>query len=128
MHGDVSLVLRVGISVSNYAFKWGQSISMGEVLYSTKWVNYSALPRALLLFVPFLGASKCNTSQIREKDVTSALGAHLLVRQHNNQPKIGICSRRDIGEGAQPGWNVWDGHRTIVWGIKLSDTKKWLWS
>ncbi len=46
MHGDVSPVLRASISVSNLAFKWGEIISMGEVLYSTKWVKYSTLPRA----------------------------------------------------------------------------------
>ncbi len=27
-------------------FKWGQSIDMGEVLYSTKWVKYSTLLQA----------------------------------------------------------------------------------
>ncbi len=76
-----------------------------------------------LLFVPLFGAPKCNTSQIRERDVTLALGGHLLVRQHNNQPKVGICGMRDIGEGVQPGQNMWDEHRTIVWGSELSNEK-----
>ncbi len=74
----------------------------------------------LLLFVPLFGASKRNTSKIRERDVTSALGGHLLVGQHNNQPKVGVCSRRDIGKGARPGRNMWGRHHTIVWGGKLS--------
>jgi hypothetical protein len=39
MHGDASAVLGASISVSNLALKWGKSISMGEVFYSTKWVN-----------------------------------------------------------------------------------------
>ncbi len=39
-------MLGVSISAWNLAFKWGQSIGMGEVLYSTKWVKYSTLPRA----------------------------------------------------------------------------------
>jgi hypothetical protein len=38
MHGDVSPVLGLSNSESNLALKWGESISMGEVLYSTKWV------------------------------------------------------------------------------------------
>ncbi len=46
VHGDVSPVLGPSISVSNLAFKWWESISMGEVLYSTKWVKYSTLPQA----------------------------------------------------------------------------------
>jgi hypothetical protein len=46
MHGDVSPVLVVSISVLNLALKWEESISLCEVLYSTKWVKYSALPRA----------------------------------------------------------------------------------
>ncbi len=78
----------------------------------------------LLLFVHLFGAPKCNTSTIRERDVTLALGGHLLVGQHNNQPKVGICGRRDIGEGARSGWNVWGGRHTIVWGGKLSNDKK----
>jgi hypothetical protein len=45
-HGDASAVLRVSISVSNLALKWGERICMGEVLYSTKWVKYSAQQQA----------------------------------------------------------------------------------
>jgi hypothetical protein len=43
MYVDASAVLGASIGVSNLALKWGESISMGEVLYSTKWVKYSAL-------------------------------------------------------------------------------------
>jgi hypothetical protein len=46
MHGDASAVLGASISASNLALKWGESISMGEVLYSTKWVKYSTLMQA----------------------------------------------------------------------------------
>jgi hypothetical protein len=77
-----------------------------------------------LLFVPSFGAPKCNTSKIRERDVTSALGGHLLVRHHNNQPKVGVHGTRNIGKGAQPGKNVWGGCHTIVWGGKLSNKKQ----
>ncbi len=70
-----------------------------------------------------LGHQTCNTSKIRERDMTLALGGHLLVRQHNNQPKVGICGRRDIGEGARSGRNVWGRCHTIVWGGKLSNKK-----
>jgi hypothetical protein len=45
-HGDVSPVLGASISVSNLAFEWGGSNSMGEVLYATKWVKYSTLQQA----------------------------------------------------------------------------------
>jgi hypothetical protein len=56
----------------------------------------------LLLFYPLFGAPKCNPSRNRERDwvLVLAFGGHLLVGQHNNQPKVGICDRRDIGEGA----------------------------
>ena len=39
MYDGVSAVLRGGIIVSDLALKWGQSISMGWLHYSTKWVN-----------------------------------------------------------------------------------------
>jgi hypothetical protein len=77
----------------------------------------------LLLFVPLFGVPKCNTLKIRERDVTSALGGHLLVGQHNNQPKVGVRGRRDIGEGARTGQNVWGRRHTIVWGSELSNKK-----
>jgi hypothetical protein len=77
----------------------------------------------LLLFVPLFGAPKRNTSKIRKRDVTLALGGHLLVGQHNNQQKDGICGRKNIVEGAQPGRNVWGGRHTIAWGGKLSNKK-----
>jgi hypothetical protein len=76
-----------------------------------------------MLFVPLFGAPKHNTSKIRERSVTSALDGHLLVVQHNNRPKVGVRGKRDIGEGAQPGWNVWGGRHIIVWGSKLSNEK-----
>ncbi len=63
------------------------------------------------------------THQKLERDVTSALGGHLLVRQHSNQPKVGVCGRRDIGECAQTGRNMWGGRCTIIWGGKLSNKK-----
>ena len=72
------------------------------------------------LFYPSFGVLKRNPLKNRERDGVSALGGHLLVGQHNNQPKVGVHSGRDIGEGAQPGWNMWDRHRTIVWGGELS--------
>jgi hypothetical protein len=43
----VSAVLGAIISVLNLALKWGQSIRMGEVLYSTKWVNSSTAKSVL---------------------------------------------------------------------------------
>ncbi len=57
--------------------------------------------------------------------MTLALGGHLLVGQHNNQLKVGVCGMRDIGEGARPGRNVWEGHHTIVWGGKLRKKTSW---
>jgi hypothetical protein len=67
---------------------------------------------------------KHNTLNIRERDVTLVLGGHFLVGQHNNQPKVGVCGKRDIEEGAQSGQNMWGGHPTIIWGGKLSNKKK----
>ncbi len=66
----------------------------------TRWAALDALS---LLFVPSFQAPKRNTSKITERDATLALGGHLLVGQHNNQPKVSVRSRRDIGEGAQSG-------------------------
>ncbi len=86
--------------------------------------RHSASGALSLLFVPSFGAPKRNTSKIRERNVTLALGGHLLVRQHNNQPKVGVRGRRDIGEGAWSGRNVWGGRHTIVWGGNWA-TKKW---
>ncbi len=77
-----------------------------------------------LLFVPLFRAPKHNTSKIRERDVDSALSGHLLVGQHNNQPKAGVRGRRDDGEGARSGRNIWGGRHAIVWGGKLSNKKK----
>jgi hypothetical protein len=76
-----------------------------------------------LLFVPLFGAPKPNTSKIRERDVTSALGGHHLVGQHKNQPKVDVRGRRDIAEDARPGQNVWGRRHTIAWGGKLSNKK-----
>ncbi len=45
-HGDVSAVFGASISVLNLALKWGQSIRMDEVPYSTKWVKYNTLLQA----------------------------------------------------------------------------------
>ncbi len=87
----------------------------------------AALGVLLLLFVTLFGVPKRNTSKIRERDVTLALGGHLLVRQHNNQPKVGVCGRRGVGEGARSGRNVWGRHHTIVWGGKLSNKKNTSW-
>jgi hypothetical protein len=42
------------------------------------------------LFYPLFGAPKHNPSKNREMDEVLALGGHLFVGQHNNQPKIGI--------------------------------------
>jgi hypothetical protein len=65
-----------------------------------QWHNVTGL--LLPLFYPLFGAPKCNQLENRERDRVSALGGHLLVGQHNNQPKVGIRGRRDIGEGTQP--------------------------
>jgi hypothetical protein len=90
-------------------------------LWVCRWHNASG---ALLpLFYPSFGAQKNNPSKNRERDGVLTLGGHLLVGQHNNQPKFGICGRRDIEEGARPGRNVWGRRRAIVWGGKLSNKK-----
>jgi hypothetical protein len=170
MHGNASAMLGASISGTNLAFKWGESISMGEVLYSTKMVKYKALlqdstqdtttthnshheppppyPSAALALslhgnilhgpkswrrcslwvhrwrnasgalLPHInslfGVPKCNPLKNRERDRVSALGGHLLGGQHNNQPKVGVCGRKDIGEGAGPGWYMWGGRHTII--------------
>jgi hypothetical protein len=94
-------------------------ILKGSLRKKTHHASGALLP----IFYPTFGAPKHNPSKNREREGVSALGGHLLVGQHNNQPKVGVCGRRDIGEGVQPGRNVWGGRRTIVWGGKLSKEK-----
>jgi hypothetical protein len=78
-----------------------------------------------LLFVPLFGVPECNTPKIEERDVTLALGGHLLVGQNNNKPKVGVCGRRDTGVGARPGQNLWDGHHRIhLTGLSKTFFKK----
>ncbi len=105
----------------------------GNILHGPKswycrslWVHWLRNASGALspLFHPLFRAPKCNPSKNRERDGVSALGGHLLVIQHNNQPKVSFYGRRDIGEGARPGRNVWGGRRTIVRGGKLSNNKK----
>jgi hypothetical protein len=78
---------------------------------------------ALVAVCSFVWGAKTQHIKIRERDVTLALGGHPLVGQHNNQPKVGIHGKRDIGKGARSGRNVWGGRHTIVWGSKLSNKK-----
>jgi hypothetical protein len=58
---------------------------------------------ALLSFV--WGAKTQPIKKLREGWV-SVLGGQLLVGQHNNQLKVGVRGRRNIGEGARPWQNV----------------------
>jgi hypothetical protein len=104
----------------------------GNILHGPKslcrcslWVRQwrDALGALLPLFYPLFGVPKCKPSKNRERIGVLALGGHRLVEQHNNQLKVGVCGRRDIGEGARPGRNVWGGRRTIIWGGKLSNKK-----
>jgi hypothetical protein len=74
--------------------------------------------------VPLLGAMKCEPSKNKEKVGVLAIGGHCLVIKHNNQPKVGILSRSSVGEGAQPGRNVWRGRGPVVFTIKWSVKKK----
>ncbi len=78
----------------------------------------------LAALLSFVWGTKMQPIKNREREGVSAFGGHLLVGQHNNQPKFGVRGRRDIGEGAQPGQKcVWDKCHTIVWGTKLSNNK-----
>ncbi len=79
---------------------------------------------ALATLLSFVWGAKKQSIKNRDRDGVSALGGHLLVGQHNNQPKVGVCGRRDIEEGSWPGWNVWGGCRAIIWGGKLSNNAK----
>ncbi len=65
-----------------------------------------------MLFVTANGAIVCWN---RERGRAQALGGRRLVGQHINQPKVGVCSRKDIGEGAQPWGNVWGRCGAIIW-------------
>jgi hypothetical protein len=45
----------------------------------------------------------------REKNGALALGGCSLSATHNNQLGVGGRVRRDVGEEARWGWNVWEG-------------------
>jgi hypothetical protein len=64
------------------------------------------------------------TKIMREEDEAMAVGCHHSMKGYNNQPNIGVLNGDDIGEGAQPQWNMFGGHFTFVWGDKLSGKNK----
>jgi hypothetical protein len=45
----------------------------------------------------------------REENGALALGGRRLSATHNNQLGVGGLGRRDVGEEACGGWNVWEG-------------------
>jgi hypothetical protein len=57
---------------------------------------------------PF-GTPKYTTSNNREENGALALGGRRLLATHNNQLGVGSRGRRDVGEEARGGWNVWEG-------------------
>jgi hypothetical protein len=50
----------------------------------------------------------------REGDGAMAVGGCRSIWGHNNQPKVGVGSGRDIGEGARPRLNVCGGRFAVV--------------
>jgi hypothetical protein len=49
--------------------------------------------------------------------------AAVFLNSNNNQPKVGICGGRDIGDGMRLWWNVLERHFCIVWGGKIGNKK-----
>ncbi len=52
-----------------------------------------------------------------------ALGYQCLVGRHNNQLKVDVGGGGCIGEGARPGWNVWEDVVALFWAAN-GTTKK----
>ncbi len=57
---------------------------------------------------PF-GTPKYTTSKNGEENGASALGGRRLLAAHNNQLGVGGRDRRNVGEEARGGWNMWEG-------------------
>jgi hypothetical protein len=60
----------------------------------------------------------------REGDGAIAVGGRRLIWKHNNQPKVGVVSGRNIGEGTRPRRNVCGGRFAVIWGGELSGKNK----
>ncbi len=58
---------------------------------------------------PIVGGNKFNAKKISNSKYTVALGGRHLLATHNNQLGVGGLGRRDVGEEARGGWNVWEG-------------------
>jgi hypothetical protein len=58
---------------------------------------------------PIVGGDKFNAKKILNLKYTVALGGRRLSATHNNQLGVGGHGRRDVGEEARGGWNVWEG-------------------
>ncbi len=58
---------------------------------------------------PIIGGDEFNARKILNLKYTVALGGCRLSATHNNQLGVGGHGRRDVGEEARGGWNVWEG-------------------
>ena len=54
---------------------------------------------------------------------TVALGGRRLSATHNNQLGVGGNGRRDVGEEAREGWNVWEGGVQSLEATNLTQKK-----
>ncbi len=59
----------------------------------------------------------------REENGASALGGRRLLVTHNNQLGVGGRGRRDVGEEARGGWNVWEGGVQSLEATNLTQKK-----
>ncbi len=72
---------------------------------------------------PIVGGNEFNAKQILNKKYTVALGGHRLLATHNNQLGVGGRGRRDVGEEARGGWNVWEGGVQSLEATNLTQKK-----
>ncbi len=72
---------------------------------------------------PIVGGNKFNAKKISNLKYTAALGGHRLLATHNNQLGVGGHGRRDVGEKARGGWNVWEGGILLLEATNSTHTK-----
>ncbi len=75
------------------------------------------------VIVPF-GLSNRATKTIREMGRPLALDGCRLMGGHNNQLKGNVGGGGCIGEGTQPGWNMWEDVVASFWAANGTTTEK----
>lgn len=82
-------MLRGSIIVSNLALKWGQSISLGVVLYSTKWVKHVIV---WLVCASHNTETHHNTTTLKRLGPSLSMGRAKLPQNHCAAAPLRVCA------------------------------------